>query len=170
MTSDLESRRKADALVSRADAIQFSDAAFREELSYWIGQGVFGTPWLLAKLSQLAASYLDLSKYADKQDSDLLMSAPAFAILCSVENDHESQVKVGQVFERIALTAAALGISVQPMSQIVQVPETRAEPPSGPEYVGVVHASTPDSWSVPVNATATGWLYQPSAFAPRTDA
>jgi len=93
MTSDLESRRKADALVSRADAIQFSDAAFREELAYWIGQGVFGTPWLLAKLSQLAASYLDLGKYAAKEDSDLLMSAPAFAVLCSVENDRESQVK-----------------------------------------------------------------------------
>lgn len=127
MTSDPEIRRKADALVSRADAIQFTNSAFREELAYWIGQGVFGTPWLLAKLSQLAASYLDLDKYATKQDSDLLMSAPAFAILCSVEDDRESQVKVGQVFERIALTAAALGISVQPMSQIVQVPETRAE-------------------------------------------
>jgi nitroreductase len=127
MTSDPEIRRKADALVGRADAVQFSDPAFREELACWIGQGVFGAPWLFAKLSQLAASYLDLGSYVAKKDSDLLMNAPVFALLCSEENDRESQVKVGQVFERIALTAATLGIGIQPMSQLVQVPETKAE-------------------------------------------
>jgi hypothetical protein len=55
MTSDLETRRKADRLVSRADAIQFADAAFREELAYWMGQGAFGSPWLFSKVSQLAS-------------------------------------------------------------------------------------------------------------------
>jgi nitroreductase len=127
MTSDPEIRRRADALVGRADAIQFSDPAFRQELAYWVGQGVFGTPWLFAKLEQLAVSYLDLGKYVAKKDSDLLMSAPVLAVLCSEESDRESQVKVGQVLERIALTAATLGIGIQPMSQLVQVPETKAE-------------------------------------------
>jgi nitroreductase len=127
MTSGLEIRRKVDLLVSRADAMQFADPAFREELAYWIGQGVFGTPWLFAKMAQLAASYLDLGKHVAKQDSDLLMNAPVLAIVCSEENDPESQIKAGQVFERIALSAAALGMSVQPMSQIVQVAETKAE-------------------------------------------
>src|SRR5262249_22037375 len=43
-------------------------------------------------------------------------------------------------------------------------PETVAPPSSGPEYVAEVHESIPDVASVPANATATGWLYQP--FAP----
>jgi len=41
--------------------------------------------------------------------------------------DRESQVKVGQVFERICLTATILGISVHPMSQIVQIAELKTE-------------------------------------------
>src|SRR5215213_1882183 len=127
MTSEPEIRREADALVGRADAIQFSDPAFREELAYWMGRGVFGTPWLFARLSQMAASYLDLGKYVAKKESDLLMGAPVLAVICSEENDRESQVRVGQAFERMALTAAALGIGIQPMSQLLQVPDTKAE-------------------------------------------
>ena len=60
LTDDPEIKRAVDALVNRADAILFADPAFRDELGHWIGQGVFGTPWLIAKLSQLAVSYLDL--------------------------------------------------------------------------------------------------------------
>lgn len=127
LTEDPDLKRELDRLVNRADAIQFADPAFREELGYWIGQGVFGTPWLLAKLSQLAVSYLDLGKWAAKKDSDVLMSAPLLAMICSKENDRVSQIKVGHVFERIYLTAAMLGISLQPMSQILQVPEIKAE-------------------------------------------
>ncbi|HXG94573.1 MAG TPA: nitroreductase [Blastocatellia bacterium] len=127
MTGSLEIKRKVDALVNRADAIQFRDPAFREELAYWIGQGVFGTPWLLAKLSQLAVSYLDMGKIMAKKDSDVLMSAPVLGLICSRKDDRETQVKVGQVFERIYLTAAVLGLAIQPMSQIVQIPEIKSE-------------------------------------------
>jgi nitroreductase len=127
LTGDLEIKRKADKLVNRADAIQFADAAFREELSHWIGEGAFGTPWLLAKLAQLALANLDLGKHTAKKDGQLLLGAPVFGILCAKENDRLSQVKVGQVFERIYLTATALGIRLQPMSQLTAAPEIRVE-------------------------------------------
>jgi hypothetical protein len=52
MTDDLEIKRKTDELIIRGDAIQFSDPAFREELGYWIGQGLLGTPWLMSKMAQ----------------------------------------------------------------------------------------------------------------------
>ena len=55
------------------------------------------------------------------------LNAPVFGIICAKENDRLSQVKVGQVFERIYLTATALGIRLQPMSQLTAVPEIRAE-------------------------------------------
>jgi len=127
LTNDPEIKRKVDDLITRADATQFADPAFREELGYWIGQGVFGTPWLLAKLAQLAVSHVNFGKVVAKTDSEVLMSSPVLGLLSSKGNDRKTQVKVGQVFERIYLTAAALGISLQPMSQIVQIAEIRAE-------------------------------------------
>ena len=123
LTSDAEVKRKVDGLISQADAIQFADPLFRNELSHWIGQGVFGTPWLIAKLSQLAVSYLDVGNSMAKKDSDVLMSAPVLGMLCSEENDRESHVKVGQVFERVYLMATSLGLSIQPISQVLQVPD-----------------------------------------------
>src|SRR5918996_5229527 len=48
----------------------------------------------------------------------------------------------------------------------VQVPGCDALALSGAEYVAVVQDSTPDVASLPVNATETGWLYQPLTSGP----
>ena len=69
MTDDLEIKRKVDELVIRGDAIQFSDPAFREELGYWIGQGVFGASWLIAKIGQLAVTHMNIGKGQARKDS-----------------------------------------------------------------------------------------------------
>lgn len=126
MTSDLEIKRKVDRLITCGDAILFSNPAYREELGYWIGQGVFGEPWLMAKLTQFAITHIDMGKRQAKEDSKALMSASVLAVLGSKVNDKESQIKTGQVFERICLVATDLGISTQPMSQIVEIPEFKA--------------------------------------------
>ena len=56
-----------------------------------------------------------------------MMSAPVLGVICSERNDRETQVKVGRVLERIYLTAAALDLSIQPLSQIIEVAEVRRE-------------------------------------------
>lgn len=127
MTDDILIKRKADELIVRGDAIQFSDFAFREELGYWVGQGLLGTPWLMSKMAQLTVTYMNMSKGQAKKDSEVLMSAPVLAALSSEVNNRESQVKVGQVFERVCLAATILGIRVHPMSQILQIPELKTE-------------------------------------------
>ena len=127
LTSDLETKRRADDLVGRADAIEFSDPSFREELGYWIGKGVFGTPWLMSKIGQLAVSYINMGKSQAKKDSEVLMSSPVLGVICSESDDRTSQIKVGQVYERLCLLAASEGIWTQPMSQIVQVPEIKQD-------------------------------------------
>ncbi len=127
LTSDAEIKRKVDELIGRADAFQFADPAFREELGFWIGQGVFGTPWLMSKLGQLAVTHLEMGKSTARKDSELLMSAPIFALLCSSEDNRLTQVKVGQVFERIYLSATGEGLNIQPISQLCEVPEVKAE-------------------------------------------
>src|SRR6478609_685380 len=54
--------------------------------------------------------------------------------------------------EAVALTFPALSR---------QLPVTVAEEESGPEYDPVVQLAMPEVGSLPLNATLTGWLYQP---------
>jgi len=122
-----ELRRQIDEFITRADAIQLTDKAYTKELGYWIGKGAFGTPWPMAKIAQLALTYLDISKGQTKKDSEMLLSAPALVALTSATDDRKSQVMAGQIFERIALTATSLGMAIHPMSQILEVPEIKAE-------------------------------------------
>lgn len=157
LTGDPAARRKADELAGRADALAFANPDFREELGYWIGNGAFGTPWLLAKLAQLASAYLDLGQYAAKPDDELLMRAPVLGIISSKANDRLSQVRVGQAFERIYLTATAMGIRLQPLSQIVEVPATR------PELAELI----PDKAMIPQQPFRLGYAGAEAAPTPR---
>ncbi len=127
ITDDMDIRRMVDELTSRADALEFANPAFREELGQTIGRGVFGTPWLLSVIGQLAMSYLNLGRATAKKDHEVLMSAPLLGILSATENSHTAQMKAGQVLERIYLTASTFGINIHPMSQTLQVAETKAE-------------------------------------------
>ncbi|QDT96490.1 Acg family FMN-binding oxidoreductase [Gimesia aquarii] len=127
LTADDEIKQKVDELVVRGDAIEFSDPAFREELAQWVGQGVFGTGWLMSKIAKLAVCYIDMGNTQAKKDSEVLMSSPILGLISSKTDDRMSQLQVGQVYERLSLLAALHGIWCQPMSQIVQVPELKSE-------------------------------------------
>jgi hypothetical protein len=120
-------RREADLMVTRADACQFARLDFRQELLHWMGEGVFGLPWLLAKLEQLASSYLEINRVTPRPEAELLMQSPLFGVLTSEGDDAASHLRVGQAFERIYLTASAQGIGMQPLSQAVEVPAIREE-------------------------------------------
>ncbi|MGD2179173.1 MAG: nitroreductase, partial [Anaerolineae bacterium] len=71
MTGEADIKREVDELVVRADAMQFADPAWREELGYWMGQGVFGQPWLMSKVAQLAVTCLNMGEGTAKKDSEL---------------------------------------------------------------------------------------------------
>lgn len=127
LTADGKLKQKVDELVVRGDAIEFADPAFREELAYWIGQGVFGMGWLMSKIAKLAVGYIDMGSTQAKKDSEVLMSSPILGLISSKTDDRMSQLQVGQVYQRLSLLAASHGIWCQPMSQIVQVPELKSE-------------------------------------------
>jgi nitroreductase len=126
VTDEAAIKRTVDEMIVRADAMQFAHPDWREELGYWMGEGVFGTPWLMPKMAQLAVTFLNMGKGTAKKDSELLMSAPVLAVISSSTDDRTSQVMAGQIFERVALRATALGIRVHPMSQILEIPELQA--------------------------------------------
>ncbi len=127
LTDDPEVKRKVDSLMTKGDAMQFADPEWREELGYWMGQGVFGTSWLTSKMSQLAVTYLNMGKSTAKKDSELLLSAPVLGVISSRSDGREARIKAGQTFERLALTAASLNISLHPMSQILEITELKSE-------------------------------------------
>jgi hypothetical protein len=127
LTSDLSIKQKVDAWVVRAEALEFADPAFREELGYWIGQGVFRTSWLMSKIGQPAGTPINMGTLTAKTDSAVLLSSPLLGLIRSLDNRRETQIQVGQVYQRLALLAASYGIWCQPMSQILQVEETKRE-------------------------------------------
>lgn len=127
LLDDIDDKQAVRDLVVRGNRLLFAEPAYRRELGRWIGRGVFGDPWLMAKMGQLVVTYLDIGKRQSKQDSKLLMSSPVVGVLASQRDDRISQVKIGQVFERICLKAATLDLRVHPMSQVVEVPELKRE-------------------------------------------
>lgn len=126
LTDDRHFRRWIDALTLSADRVEFADPAFRKELGYWIGQGVFGAPPLLAGLGRLAVSKVDLGETVAQQDHAIVESAALLGLISAGGDSHLAHVRTGQLFERLWLTATAMGVSVHPMSQTMRRPELRA--------------------------------------------
>ena len=126
LTDDRHFRRWIDALTIEADRTEFADPAFRRELSYWIGQGVFGSSRLMAGLEGMVVSHVDLGEPVARQDHDMLESASLLGLICASGDSHLLHVRTGQLFERLWLTATSAGVSLHPMSQTMRHPELRA--------------------------------------------
>lgn len=127
MTEDEDTHAAVQSMTARANAMQFVDQEWREELAEWIGKGAFGTPWLFSKIGELAMTYLDLSDATTAKDRQRIASAPVLAVLVAEEDSPRMHVRAGQVLERVWLAATQRGIQLQPMNQILQIPEIKKE-------------------------------------------
>lgn len=126
LTRDAGLRRGMEALVARADALEFADRAFRSELAGCVGRGAFGTPWPWSRVAAAALRHVDVGPRVARKDAALVAGAPVLGLVSTGLDDRESRVRAGQVVERVWLTAASLGLAVQPLSAPLQVPELRA--------------------------------------------
>jgi nitroreductase len=127
ITNDSEIKKKVDDLIIQADIKQFSDPEYRNELGYWIGEGVFGTPWLISKVGKIIVKYTDQGKKTAAKDEKELLSASHLAVITSKDNSRLSQIKSGQFYERLALKATEKEIRTHPMSNILELPEIKQE-------------------------------------------
>ena len=114
-------------LVVRANGIQYSDANYKSELGHWLGQGVMGPTGIEAKIAQLAVVFLDMGPQQTKKDAELINSTPYIGFVSTANNDSISSLKAGRTLERFWLAATALGISLHPMSQALEIQQTKAE-------------------------------------------
>lgn len=127
LTADLETKHRVDDLVVRGDAVQFARPEYREELGHSIGAGAFGASWLMAKLGKLAVTYLNPGSIQAKKDSAVLMSSPLLGVISGPDNDRKVQLRAGQVYQRLSLLAATVGVWCQPLSQVIEVAALRSE-------------------------------------------
>jgi hypothetical protein len=122
-----EAGETIDALHRKAAQILFADPAWRRELGHCIGSGALGTLWPLAQLAEFTVSHLNLGKQVAQHETAALMSAPLAGLISTVDDRPESQIRAGQVLERVWLRATSLGLSLQPMSEALEVPALRHE-------------------------------------------
>ena len=114
--------RWIDALTVQSDRADLANPAFRIELEYWMSQGVFGgernrgddPASILQRQRAITLAHLRVE------------SAPLLGLIRGAGDSHLIHIRTGQLFERIWLTATALGISINPMSQTMRRPELRS--------------------------------------------
>ena len=97
------------------------------ELAKGVGAGSQGSAWPLSKLGQFALAHLPLGTQLKHSDAERLASAPLVALLTTRQDRRIDQMQAGQAFMRIALKAEAQDIRVQPVSQVLEVADARAE-------------------------------------------
>ena len=127
LTSELQARNDFRDLTVAADQVLFADINYKSELGHWLGQGMMGPTGVQALAAQMALVFLDIGSEQTRKDEELVDSTPVLGFIATKENDRISQVKAGRLFERVWLTATALGISIHPMSQALEVPEKKAQ-------------------------------------------
>jgi nitroreductase len=153
-----ESQREAlEALVMRADALLFADPEYRRELADLIGAGTFGAPWLFAMAGRFAVAHLMSASRMAAADHKTLASSPALGVISAQANTREAQVRVGQVLERLYLEATLHGLSLQPVSQLLEAAETRA----------ALRATLPDPAWHPLQPFRLGYAKEPRTHTPR---
>jgi len=127
LTEDPAAKERFRDLVIHADRALYSDINYKSELGHWLSLGVMGPTGISAKIAQMEMAFLDPGPEQTRKDADLINSTPYIGLISTKKNDSLSALKAGRAFERFWLSAAALGISLQPMSQALEVPETKEE-------------------------------------------
>ena len=110
-----------------ADRELFADLAYRSELAVSVGEGFLGTSWLASKLGQFAVSMLPVGRQVAQSDAQRVSSAPLAALLSTRHDRALDQVHVGEAYMRIALAAESRQLRMQPISQVLELPETRVQ-------------------------------------------
>ncbi|MGW8227948.1 MAG: Acg family FMN-binding oxidoreductase [Gammaproteobacteria bacterium] len=125
--ANIEQKRQLAAMVKTADKTLFANPAYRSELANTLGESAFGNNWPWSRLRQMIVRQFNLGTRTGKQNAQHLLSAPVLVVLSARSEDAIEQIKIGQLYERIALTATKLGLSIQPLSQILEIPSQRQE-------------------------------------------
>ncbi len=118
-------RQTLAEMQADADQAQMKDEEYRRELGEWIGAGALGDSWPKARISQFVVTHFDIGKSEGANNASFIREAPAVALITARDDSSRSRLHAGQLYERLALAAAAEGIATHPLSQMLEVDEHR---------------------------------------------
>ncbi len=127
LTDNTAIKQTAQRLMLTGEALGLSEPKYREELADSIGSGDFGGPWLLAVAQQFAIAQLGMKAADARGDHKALATSPVFGLISGADGAEAGQIKAGQLLERLYLTATSEGLSLQPISQLLEVDEVRTK-------------------------------------------
>lgn len=125
LTDNTAIKRAAQGLMLRGEALGLSNPKYREELAASIGSGDFGGPWLLSVAQQFAIAQLGMKAGDARGDDKALATSPVFGLISGANGGEAEQIKAGQLLERLYLTATSEGLSLQPISQLLEADQVR---------------------------------------------
>ncbi len=126
LVTDPERRDEVERLHLEAHRLSLSDPAFRHELAEWVGAGGISSSWAVSRVGQAMMDSDGVAHFFAQLDASAIRSTPLLALISSREDDPASQMRSGQLLERIWLTAEVRGLGLQPLSAALEVPELRA--------------------------------------------
>jgi hypothetical protein len=157
LTDDPALLRRARRLTVQADLGLFADPAWRAETARWFGQGALSTAWPAPALGKVMISRFNLAKSTARGDARLLGTSPLFGMVSVHGEGPEVEVRAGRTLMRLWLKATSLGLAFQPVSQMLQRPETRSR------AVGLL---APAPWR-PLQPFRVGHAARPISQAPK---
>ncbi|KOX10379.1 Acg family FMN-binding oxidoreductase [Micromonospora profundi] len=117
------------ATAGRADTVEAEDQELRAELAYWTSQAGSGTglpPDVLPdQPPQTTVPGRDFGRPGSLPVGPGHDRAAAYALLHGDEDEPDSWLRAGEALSAAWLTATRLGVSVVPLSAVVEVPATR---------------------------------------------
>jgi hypothetical protein len=116
-----------EVLLSRADRMEESDAAYREELARWVhdsatrADGVPAAAVAEASGSSLRQRDFTLHHTAALDGSAPVADRPAVVVLTTDDDEPVSWLRAGQALAAVLLNAADLGVQAQPLGQVTDI-------------------------------------------------
>ena len=123
-------RFRAELLVSRAVERQAADERFMAEQQQWVDRnGTEGIPSTVLPQQLTSAAGARPTRFSPgllvEPEERLIEGADGLVILCSGSDDVETWLRAGEALSALWLSATAQGLSVVPLTQVVEVDETR---------------------------------------------
>ncbi len=130
---DRERKNKIADIVIAAGIAAMDDNGFREELSRYVKSNVtrasvgmpmfgFGMPTPLSLIAPFVLWRFNMNRLSQKQDEKLLKEhTPMMIVISTQDDDPQSWMRAGQIYEHIALEAEKRGIKTAPMAAAIQI-------------------------------------------------
>ena len=138
---DAEDAAAITVVMARADELESADPAYREELRRWTGAGDDATEGIPVSAvpdvppSRRGSNYRLRDFVADREEESGAPVAaavdppaaerPLVAVLGTSDDDVAAWLAAGQGLGRLLLVAAARGVAASPMTQPLEIPDTR---------------------------------------------